>query len=72
VKVYYLAALKAVMLADWMEFGMVVLLAGLTEFEMAIWMVEPLVVSLVEPLVNFSVSLKAEKMELTMVAEMGV
>ena len=71
-KVYYLAALKAVMLADWMEFGMVVLLAGLTEFEMAIWMVEPLVVSLVEPLVNFSVSLKAEKMELTMVAEMGV
>jgi hypothetical protein len=55
-----------------MEFGMVVLLAGLTEFEMAIWMVEPLVVSLVEPLVNFSVSLKAEKMELTMVAEMGV
>ena len=71
-KVYYLAALKAVMLADWMEFGMVVLLAGLTEFEMAIWMVEPLVVSMVEPLVTFSVSLRAEKMELEMVAEMDI
>ena len=51
---------------------MVVLLAGLTEFEMAIWMVEPLVVSMVEPLVTFSVSLRAEKMELEMVAEMDI